>query len=129
MGYYCNSFASDFHVKSENIPKIIKAYEGSFKDVRRCPDQDDQTYVDKIFTYFGLSVDFDRNRNIDSIWFEYGKLYSDLETFLCLIAPFVEDLSHIDMIGDDSNVWQYVFKDGQMTEYPGRMAFPGSPIS
>ena len=130
MGYYCNSIDSSFYVKKENVPKMINAYISKFHIAS--PPTKNQAETEKflvnMFQINGMEITYDKSDNIDCVWYEYGKLHSDLEDFLDTIAPYVEDLSYITLIGEDSSIWQYVFHDGKMDEYDAVITFPGSPL-
>jgi len=61
------------------------------------------------------SVFFDENGDITGIQFEGEKLGDDKVLFDA-IAPFVGNGSFIEMSGEDSAMWRWVFKNGEMVE-------------
>ena len=58
---------------------------------------------------------FDNRGNIDGVEFCAEKLHEEFSMFR-EIAPFVRDGSFIEMRGEDSLVWRWVFRDGTCHE-------------
>ena len=60
--------------------------------------------------------------NIVNIGFTGQKLGDDAMLFNA-IAPFVENGSYIQMIGEDDTIWRWTFENGQMEEKTGEVSF------
>jgi hypothetical protein len=63
-----------------------------------------------ISLWYGNKVK-DDDHNIIDLEFTGEKLGDDTKLFNC-IAQFVEDDSYIEMVGEDGDVWRWVFKNG-----------------
>lgn len=68
----------------------------------------------------GFAVD-GLNGGVDYIELRYEK-YRDTEfEIFQVLAPFVEEGSFIQFVGEDYNIWRYAFKDGKCVEQYAEM--------
>jgi hypothetical protein len=100
-------FAKNFTNKYDNriawVDKDVliesESIENSFEEIR-----------------YPLILDEDGDYTID--YFSGEKLGDDWETFRA-IAPYVEDGSYLEVVGEDGEKWRWIFKNGQCDEkYP-----------
>lgn len=129
MGYYMNQTDGKFFIKKENINKVIKAIQGlhgkeSIEDSsgRHFSWVDHDFYkkdnISDIFICWRWEVGFDEDGNVNSVTFQGEKLGDDGVLFK-KIAPYVQDGSYIEMVGEDNMMWRWIFQDGRVFEkYP-----------
>lgn len=52
-----------------------------------------------------------------------GEKYGDDKTLFTALAPFIQDGSFITFRGEDDKHWKWVFKDGVMKEFYGKIVY------
>lgn len=72
-----------------------------------------------ILTAFRWRPSFDDDGNIISICFS-GEKYGSDEILFNIIAPYVTEGSFIEMAGEGSDMWRWLFKDGKCIEQDAR---------
>jgi len=72
-----------------------------------------------ILTAFRWKPSFDNEGNIISICFS-GEKYGSDEILFNTIAPYVTEGSFIEMAGEGSDMWRWLFKDGKCIEQDAR---------
>ena len=97
-----------FDILIENLPK----YGYSFVDDTELNSA--KTLVD-IFQSFSWRPTINKNGDIGNIYFE-GEKAGDESWLFCTVAPFVEDGSYIEMMGENGDLWRWIFKDGECNE-------------
>ena len=108
MGYCMYQRDYSFIIKKENFEKALDAIKKTkldYDDISKCSS------LVNVIEELGWNPGFDENGNIDSLYFGQDKL-CDEEIWLDAIAPFVEIGSFIEMIGEDGNLWRWIF-DGK----------------
>ena len=100
MGYCASMSKSNFHVKTENTGRVIAK-------IQR----------------FGYIPKLDNDGNIVEIDFEGERLGHDEDVMFNAIAPYVEDGSFIEMVGEDGDRWRWVFKNGECKEIKAKMTW------
>ena len=126
MGYCMVQLASQFLIKKENKEKALEAIK-SLIGHETC-DGNHFSYVN----YFKNSKTFENamrkwrwetieneNEDIIDIHFLGENLGDDLLLF-SKIAPFVEDGSFIQMSGEGSSVWRWIFSDWECKEWTAK---------
>ena len=135
MGYYMNMVDADFMIKSENV-------EPAFQAIKKLIDQVDErggggsyfngvskrhyswVSTEELVKSKSLSefmdewrweIDFDENGNVNDICF-CGEKLGDDEILFEALAPFVEEGSYIEMRGEESDLWRWVFQNGECVE-------------
>jgi hypothetical protein len=114
-----NQRSSDFNINAENKDKALKALKALCK-------KKDLGWVDNAFVINANTLEealkecrWDTENifgeNINSIDFSGEKLGDDYDIFNA-IAPYVESSSYIEMEGEDSDLWRWVFEDGECKE-------------
>lgn len=127
MGYYAHSNESDLLILKDRQAALIDHVKEYYDEDARVQSVKD---VPDLFAEFGLSAEFNENMDIDAVWFEYQKFRSEeLESFMGVIAPYVEPGSYITFCGEDDCLWAYYFDGLGYKEYGGHIAFPGMPMS
>jgi len=104
MGYYIDMVSHNFFIKNENKQKAFKAaFDAGFTEGESLcelfKNHQDFTCVDEKDDGFTI-LEMERTK----IW--------DQKDFFDVIAPFVENQSFIEMIGEDYKMFRYVF-DGE----------------
>jgi len=109
---------NDFLIKKENFGEVVEIIKNlvqetslSFIDENEVLRSDDIFEVMLAVRWEVQSTTEDGNGDIDHIHFIGERLGSDLSIFEA-IAPFVEEDSYIQMVGDDASIWRWVF-DGR----------------
>lgn len=74
----------------------------------------------EILTRVGFEWAIDDDGNMYNLRYAYEKTGSE-DYFLTCFAPFVRDGSFIEFQGEDYDHWKYVFENGKMTYYKGRV--------
>ena len=67
-------------------------------------------------------VGFNESGDIDNINFE-GEKYGDDKVVFGAIAPFVVDGSYIQMLGEDGEMWRWIFNNGELETITGKVTF------
>jgi hypothetical protein len=78
---------------------------------------------------FELSVDVDHGSTVDSgliVATGYDSKVGDEATFLAAIAPWVEDESYFEWVGEDGDQWRWSFVKGEMFVQNGNLVW-GTP--
>lgn len=109
MGYYMSQQDSDFRIRSKNVSSALKALRRSENGASLMGVN---TLSDALQIY-GFTVTSDENGDITDIYFEYDKLRGQ-EEMLGIIAPYVQDGSFLQMIGEDDSMWRWVFRDQKL---------------
>ena len=123
MGYYMEQRDSDFTIKQENIQRawdaLIKLFENgkrdySWVDTRSVLEAD--SFRDAMEEARWV-IYYDNNReDVCGILFNGEKYGGDEVIILGAIAPYVENGSYIEMLGEDGEIWRWVFNDGSIEE-------------
>jgi hypothetical protein len=125
MGYSMYQCGASFRIKRENIPEAMKAIR-DLAGVEEGEPTNTYSWVPKKFyeaeDIEGLlgnwrwdDVDIDKNGDIVHIRFTGEKLGDD-EELMRALAPFVEHMSYIEMVGEDDHRWRWVFVWGELRE-------------
>lgn len=126
MGYYAHSNESDILILKDRQKALIEHVKEYYDEDTRIQATKD---IPDLFIEFGLAAESSENGDIDAVWFEYQKFHStELETFLNVIAPYVEPGSYITFCGEDDCLWAYYFDGLGYKEYGGHIEFPGMPM-
>ena len=122
MGYYMSQVDADFFIAKENFPEVIKAihqmdFDGSWVRVPNGWHQRealtrsnfrDTTDLEEIFNCWRWEIFFDEDDNVMDISFRGEKLGDD-ELLFRAIAPYVRKGSFIQMNGEGTDQWRWVF--------------------
>lgn len=115
MGYDFYTNNSNVRIASKDIPKAVEllhaANFGAGED-----------NIEYILNDEGWSVDYDDGGSINCLWTDENVLQDDKEMLTALI-PVVADGSYIDCTGEDNDHWEWLFRDGNLHEYAGRVVF------
>jgi hypothetical protein len=133
MGYYMNQLDSVFKIKPENFDKAKQAIldlmtktnqgggysngERSFSWVTTSTVLNAKS-LETMLSEWGWDVEFghgETNEHIVDISFNGEKSGDEIYLWIA-IAPFVEDCSYIEMMGEDQYHWRWTFDNGKMIE-------------
>jgi len=125
----------DFNLSKENFGKALEAIKGlAGKETIKDSSGAHFRWVDTrkflraetledAFRAWRWAIDIDENTG-DAVAIEFeGDKLGDDEKFFKAIAPFVEDGSYIDMIGEDGYAWRWLFGGGKLKEISGEIVF------
>ena len=84
----------------------------------------DDLAIATLFDAYRWELDFDEENNISAIDFNGEKYWDDDNTLLKTIAPYVTDGSFIEMRGEDSEVWRWVYKNNAIETHYAELTFP-----
>jgi hypothetical protein len=134
MGYCMQQRDSVFFIAKKDVPKALKAIK-SLVGKERIADSSGPhfSWVDTTgFTEaktlsdalnaWRWSVEEDADGNVVAIQFEGQKLGDDGLLFKA-ISPFVKKGSYIEMSGDESAIWRWVFDGRKCAEKDGKVVF------
>ena len=68
------------------------------------------------------NVQYDKDNQIEDIWWEGEKLGDDCQLFDA-IAPYVEEGSYIEMMGEDGSIWRWAFDGKKMIEQDAQITW------
>lgn len=126
MGYYAHSNESDILILKDRQEALIEYIKEYYDDDTRIQAAKD---IPDLFIEFGLSAEPNESGDIDAVYFEYQRFINyELETFLNVIAPYVEPGSYMTFCGEDDCLWAYYFDGLGYKEYGGHIEFPGMPM-
>lgn len=117
MGYSANLTEKNFIIKEENIEDafihakdFLMKYDQKIAYVKK-EDIEATNNLEELFEVFGFEIDFDKTTgHLDTIDFVWEKLGND-ENLFKLIAPYIEKDSYIQWVGEDGDIWRYVFRN------------------
>jgi len=123
MGYYMDQSETYFTIKKENKDKALDLlkqfaaeHTGEYWSYPACVLETHT--LGEAFEECGWEVMEDDDGNIKHIRFVYEKAGDEYNIFSA-VAPAVENGSFIEMHGEDTTIWRWVFKDGKCKEeYP-----------
>lgn len=127
MGYCIQVHDYDFMIRKSNFPKALEAIKSLVQEhnlacVSANSVLESKTLGDAMrLCNWSFDTD-DATGDAVMIFFEGEKLLDDEKLFEA-IAPFVEDGSYIDMMGEDGYAWRWLFKDGKLKELSGELVF------
>jgi len=122
MGYYMSQVDADFFISKENFAEVVKA----IHNLANYPEKmggssagkphyswvgenfDKINGLEEIFNYWRWEVYLDDDGNVTDICFEGDKLGDD-EVLFKAIAPYVKKGSFIQMNGEGTDQWRWVF--------------------
>ena len=102
MSYLANMIDCTFHVKTENTGRVIKKSEN-----------------------YSFHAELDDEGAITGLEFVSEKISFDEDRMFQEIAPYVENGSYIEMEGEDSTRWRWLFKNGKCTQVKALLQLPG----
>jgi hypothetical protein len=114
MGYCITQQCSDFFLKKENQEAAFRAAVSLAKKHYSWVGADWSSglkNIEDVLTEWRYEPIIDDNEDIIGVEFSGEKLGDEIELFKA-IAPFVEKGSYIEMSGEDSCLWRWVF-DGK----------------
>lgn len=128
MGYCMNLQKKNFKIKKENAENVVNALRDFAKGFKnqygnRIMWVDKETLInsesiEESFDEIRYPLVIDSNGDYMINYFSGEKLGDDTEIFNA-IAPYVEEGSYIEMLGEDGTIWRWIFKNGKCEEkYP-----------
>jgi hypothetical protein len=81
--------------------------------------------LEEALTEWGYTPLLDENGNIAGLQFFMEKIGDEAKLFAA-IAPFVRSGSFLEMVGEDGDVWRWVWTDGTFATQRGRVVFEGA---
>lgn len=125
MGYHMNQQKADFVIPFEQINAtlaVIKNLKGNFSWVNT-EKVAQATNIEEAFNAWRWIIELDANDDIINIQFRGEKLGDDKDLFDC-IAQYVKEGSYIQMVGEDGEIWRWVFRNKQCIEVAAVLTFP-----
>ena len=138
MGYTMDQQKSVFEIKKEDFRALLDKW---IEDTTTNPQghrvsmdtlkqqitnkhMGDDLAIATLFDAYRWELDFDEENNISAIDFNGEKYWDDDNTLLKTIAPYVTDGSFIEMRGEDSEVWRWVYKNKAIETHYAELTFP-----
>ena len=138
MGYTMDQQKSVFEIKKEDFRALLDKW---IEDTTTNPQghrvsmdtlkqqitnkhMGDDLAIATLFDAYRWELDFDEENNICAIDFNGEKYWDDDNTLLKTIAPYVTDGSFIEMRGEDSEVWRWVYKNNAIETHYAELTFP-----
>lgn len=127
MGYYMESREINFKIKSENADKALEAIKDYVKSQERISWVYEEEVLkadkltDALHEFRWESIEY--NNCIEISCFIGEKYSTNDEEMFSAIAPYVEDESYIVMQGEDSYMWRWFFKNGEMEEQTAKITW------
>lgn len=134
MGYFMLKIEADFQIKETDFPAACKALK-SFVESRNDLDYINPAEVikhcnngDLIQALDGCKWECDEDEDgINGIIPGRCELGMDFEIFKA-IAPFVVENSFITMLGEEKEIWRWIFKNGTCIEEQAEVVFESTPL-
>jgi len=79
-------------------------------------------YIEEAIKAWRWEVGFDAEGNINLIDFMGEKMGDDYMLFN-ILAPYIENGSYIEMLGEDGALWRWIFKNGNVKEVNATITF------
>lgn len=137
MGYRMSVMECNFALKKENHADALEAIKSlagketihdssgghfSWVDTK---DFLDARHIENALEAWRWEAEFDPDGNINRLCF-VGEKLGDCELVFNAIAPYVEENSYIQMLGEDGFQWRWVFSKDGVREVAGETTFPES---
>lgn len=116
MMYEMRQIGCNFYIQKKNIFPAYNALLNYAKEASRRRILRSDDFCDAM-SRLGWVISLNRDGDIDEISFVGEYLENENEVFDAL-APFVENGSYIDMVGDDDAMWYWGFNNGNVNVYP-----------
>ena len=140
MGYYMCIEESVLKVKEENFDKFVKdfvslpdteawklGYRGDIAYYKMDEFEQEwrqrKTTQDIFHNYFWEFDHYEKSENDIYLSINDIKITASHNFFLSSLAPFVENGSYINVVGEDSAKWRYEFRDGKVYELQGETTY------
>jgi len=129
MGYYVTLTDSQFVVpETPEVLAAIHEMETKYNDLKRgggggkswfswMPDLRTLTSVKDVFQTLGFHCCINEEGGVSL--YGYDDKTGQESIFLAVVAPFVEEGSFTQWLGEEGEVWKYVVKDGKLHEVAG----------
>lgn len=115
MGY--SIYSTDNNVKLRRPELVNDVYLAALKWFREDAECDeDVSCLGDIASYFGCAVSYDPRECFVNISYESEKYDDGALGFINAIAPYVEEGSYIEFIGEQGDNWRWEVRDGQAYE-------------
>jgi len=101
MSYWAYMSNAFFEVKTEHTERVLKKLKN-----------------------YGYLAELDDEGEIIELYFNGDKLACDEDIMFQAIAPYVEDGSFIEMVGEDGDCWRWIFKDAKCKEVRAEVTWP-----
>jgi len=120
MSYNMSQMKNNFFIDKDKIPSawsdaLNLFREGNQIGYYRYSEFENAKSFDEFMLICDWEIAFDDDGNCDYIRF-YGEKYSDGEILFEALAPYVKEGSYIQMLGEEDDMWRWVFSDGKVTE-------------
>lgn len=142
MGYYMEQTRSKFFISKENQEPALHALKllgnktelmsgGSYQGGRKVEnwfswvDMEDflsSASLSEAMSTWSWEAELNDDGDIFDIQFDGEKIGQE-ELMFEAIAPYVEDGSYIQMLGEDGSQWRWIFKDGKVKEVFAKISF------
>lgn len=109
MGYTMQQGNSSFHIKKKNFKAAMQAIHEAEVDGQ---SWEDTKLTDALHQLGWDPMLDDKEKDIKDLAFQRMKLTDDVEELFQAVAPFVEEGSYIEAIGEDMCYWRWYF-DGK----------------
>jgi len=109
MGYSMQQGNSQFHIKKKNFKAGLKAMSEAQVDGQ---DWEDEGSLLDVLTKLQWEPMLKKNGDIQDLAFQGMKLCDYIEEMFTALAPFVEEGSYIEAVGEDMSHWRWYF-DGK----------------
>jgi hypothetical protein len=116
MGYCMDLMELNFKFKDGKDEQILEAIKSAINSgkvtawVHESTINNTKNYIDALYE---CGWEYDEEHHI--LFFNGEKLGDDYNLF-CAIAPYVENGSYIQMIGEDDDIWKWTFENGKCHE-------------
>ena len=121
MGYEISLMDQSFYIAKENINGALCAINKTAEEFKEKYSYNIEihSHIYEAFNYHSYHVAEDNDGNIIDINYESYKLRDEFEFLFKPVALFVKDGSYIQMLGEDGQMFRWVFNNGVCEEiYP-----------
>lgn len=125
MSYYASCTESDIFIRKDDIPLAMDALRKTFPKLAP-PHLPALSFKDFCQRLFGFEVEFDKDGNVDGIFFPYGN-WGNNDDFFTAIAPYVRAGSTFCGKGEEDYYWCTYFDGKSCEEYRGEVVYHGLP--
>ena len=115
MSYTMQQRESVFSISGENVSTALKAIKDVCKERNLFDGLKKAHHLERALEAFGWELEFDDDENVIGI--ELIKSYYDTtdELLFATLAPYVKTDSFIEMVGEDSKTWRWIFNGKKCT--------------
>jgi hypothetical protein len=116
MSYSVTQGESSFYIKEQDVKGALKALKDHIKLSQRYQHGSVATkwpHISLALKDLGFQTEYNEDGDLIKIYYESEKSWGEQDLLKCL-APFVQNKSFVEFLGEDGERWRYWFNEGKL---------------